>query len=97
MYQLASAMSFIVRAYLCYCTIDKIPILKNPIANHILLEVMSIYTILMLISRSTVGKFYTKGENSTFGVIAYFFIYLIYLGITYVTLLGLTYFKILPI
>lgn len=97
MYKLISAISFIIRAYLCYCTIDKIPILENPIANTILLEVISIYTILMIVSRGTVGIFYTKGENPTFGAIAYFFIYLIYLAITYLMLLGLTLLRILPI
>lgn len=97
MYKLVSAISFIIRAYLCYCTIDKIPILENTIANTILLEFISLYTILMIVSRRTVGIFYTKGENPTFGVIAYFFIYIIYLGITYSILISLTLLKILPI
>lgn len=90
MYKLISTISFIIRAYLCYLTIDKIPILENPIANTILLEVISIYTILMIVSRATVGRFYNRGENPTFGVIAYFFIYIIYLGIAYAILLFLT-------
>lgn len=97
MYKMVRAISFIVRAYLCYCTIDKITILKNPIVNTILLEVISIYTILMIITRVTVGTFYTKGENPTFGAVAYLLIYLIYLGIAYAILLGLTWLKILPI
>ena len=97
MYKLISAISFIIRAYLCYLTIDTIPILENPIANTILLEIVSIYIILMVISRVTVGMFYTKGEDPTFGVIAYFFIYIIYLGITYSILLALTWLNILPI
>lgn len=97
MYKMVSAISFIIRAYLCYCTIDKIPILENSIANTILLEFISIYTILMIITRLTVGTFYNKGECPTFGAIAYFFIYLIYLGITYVILLVLTWLKVLPI
>lgn len=97
MYKLINSISFIIRAYLCYLTIDKIPILENPIANTILLEVISIYTILMIVSRVTVGIFYTKGENPTFGAIAYFFIYIIYLGIAYAILLALTRLNILPI
>lgn len=97
MYKLVKLISFVIRAYLCYCTIDNIPILANPIANTILLEVISIYTILMIVTRATVGIFYIKGENATFGAIAYFFIYLIYLGITYLILLRLTWLKILPI
>lgn len=97
MYKFVSAISFLIRFYLCYCTIDKISILKNPWLNSILLEVILIYTILMVVTRATVGIFYTKGENATFGAIAYFFIYLIYLSITYLILLGLTWLKILPI
>lgn len=97
MYVFVSTLSFLIRAYLCYCTIDKIPILSNPIANNILTEVISLYTILMIISRITVGSFYKKGENPTFGVIAYFIIYIIYLGITYGLLVLLTYIKVLPI
>lgn len=97
MYRFISTVSFIIRAYLCYCTIDNIPILANPIANTILLEVISTYTILMVITRATVGRFYTKGENPTFGAILYFFIYLIYLGILYAILLFLTFIRVLPI
>ena len=97
MYKFVSTVSFLIRFYLCYCTIDTIPILKNPLLNSILLEVISIYSILMVISRSTVGTFYRKGENAIFGVIAYFFIYIIYLGITYSILLFLTWLNILPI
>ena len=96
-YKFVSILSLVIRAYLCYCTIDNIPILANPIANTILLEVISIYTILMIITKKTVGKFYTKGENPTLGAILYFFIYLIYLGITYAILLILTWLKVLPI
>lgn len=97
MYKFVSAVSFLIRFYLCYCTIDTIPIVENPLLNSILLEVISIYTILMIVSRATVGRFYTRGENPTFGAIAYFFIYIIYLGITYAILLLLTWLNILPI
>lgn len=97
MYELVKLISFAIRAYLCYFTIDNIPILANQIANIILLEVISTYTILMVITRATVGRFYTKGENPTFGAILYFFIYLIYLGFLYGILLFLTFIKVLPI
>ena len=97
MYKIVKLISLIIRAYLCYRTIDNIPILANPIANTILLEVVLTYTVLMIVTRTTVGKFYTKGENPTFGAILYFFIYLIYLGILYGILLFLTYMKFLPI
>lgn len=97
MYPIISFLSFLIRAYLCYLTIDKIPILENLVANNILLEVISLYTILMLISRSIVGIFYNKGEAPTLGAIAYFFIYIIILGIMYLIMLFLTKVGVLPI
>lgn len=97
MYKIISTISFFIRAWLCYKTIDNIPILENPIANSILLEVISLYTILMLISRAIFGTFYESGEAPTFGAIAYFFIYIIVLGVLYLIMLLLTYFNILPI
>ncbi len=50
MYKMLSEISFIIRAYLCYLTIDRIPIIKNELLNYIILEVISLYTILMIIS-----------------------------------------------
>lgn len=97
MYQLTSGASFILRAYLCYKTIENVPILANSFANGILWEVIPFYTILMVISRSIVGLFYSKGEAPTLGAIAYFFVYLVILGITYIVMLLLTKFGILPI
>lgn len=97
MYQIISFISFCIRAWLCYNTIDNIPILSNPIANSILLEVVSLYTILMIISRAIVGTFYKHGDALVFGAIAYFFIYIINLGIMYLLMLILTKVGILPI
>ncbi|MBQ6841177.1 MAG: hypothetical protein IJO63_03590 [Bacilli bacterium] len=97
MYKLISGISFLIRAWLCYNTIDNIPILANPIANSILLEVISLYTILVLISRKIVGIFYKAGDAPTFGAILYFFVYLINLGIMYIIMILLTKIGILPI
>lgn len=97
MYILISTISFLIRAYLCYLTIDNIPILANPIANKIWGEVFSLYTFLMIISRATIGTFYKKGEAPVFGTICYFFIYVFYLVITYGVLVVLTKIGALPI
>lgn len=97
MYPVVSLISFLIRAWLCYNSIDNIPILRNPIANSILLEVVSLYTILMVISKAIVGKFYKKGEAPAFGAIAYFFVYLLNLGIMYAIMLMLTKIGVLPI
>lgn len=72
MYKIISVISFVIRSWLCYNTIDNIPILANPIANNILLEVISLYTILMIISRTIVGLVYVRGENPVFGSMLYF-------------------------
>lgn len=96
MYQLLSLFSFLIRAYLCYCTIDNIPILANPILNSILGEVISLYTILWAISYFVVGRFYDKGSGPLLGVILYFIVYVVILGITYLLLLLLTYIGVLP-
>lgn len=97
LYIIVSSISFIVRAYLCYRTIENVPILSNPIANSILWEVVPVYTILMLICRKIVGLFYSKGEAPVFGAIAYFIIYMVALFIVYVSMLILTKFGVLPI
>lgn len=97
MYPAVSLISFLIRAWLCYNSIDNIPILKDHIANSILLEVVSLYTILMVISRAIVGNFYKKGEAPIFGAIAYFFVYLLNLGIMYAIMLVLTKIGVLPI
>lgn len=97
MYKLVSSISFLIRVWLCYNTIDNIPIFANPIANSILLEVISLYTILMLISRKIVGIYYKSGEAPIFGVILYFIIYLINLGIMYMIMIVLTKIGLLPI
>jgi len=97
MYKILSEISFLIRCYLCYLTIDNIPILANELLNYVLLEVISLYTILRIITYLEVGSMYNRNEGSEIGVILYFFIYLINLGIMYVILLALTHFGILPI
>lgn len=97
MYQIFSVISFCVRAYLCYYTIDNIPILANPLYNSILLEVVSLYTILWLFSYFTVGLFYDSGDEPVLGVILYFITYIVFLGIMYLIMLLLTFIGFLPI
>lgn len=97
MYQLFSLISFLIRAYLCYCTIDNIPILANPLLDNILGEVISLYTILWAISYFIVGRFYDKGSNPILGVTFYFIVYIVVLGIVYLILLFLTFIGVLPI
>lgn len=96
MYKILSELSLLLRMYFCYLTIDTIPILKNELWNYFLLEVISLYTILRIITYFEVGRFYDKGDNSFVGVVAYFLIYLINLGVMYLVMLVLTKIGILP-
>lgn len=97
MYRVISFISLCIRIYLCYLTIDTLPIFENGVLNSIFLEAFSLYTFLMIISRGIVGRFYNKGDFPTLGAICYFFVYIVCLGVLYGTMLALTKFGILPI
>lgn len=97
LYKIISLISFAIRSYLCYLTIDNIPIFENYFLNSMFLEVCSLYTLLWFISRLEVGIFYSKGESPVLGSIMYFGIYLFNLGVLYLAMLGLTKVGVLPI
>lgn len=97
-YQIFALISFSLRAYLCYLTIDNIPIISNPLANELFLEVFSLYTFLWAISRITTSFFYQKGIDSPYtGSAIYFAVYIIYLLILFAVLSMLTFLKLLPL
>lgn len=97
-YPFVATASFLIRAYLCYLTIDKIPIILDPILKELVSEIFSLYTFLMIISRLTTSLFYTKGIDSPYkGCGIYFIIYICYLFILFLIMLILTFFKILPV
>lgn len=97
LYNIIRLISFAIRSYLCYLTIDNIPIFENYLLNSMFLEVCSLYTILMIVSRLEVGIFYSRGENPAKGSIMYFFVYLVNLGLLYLVMLGLTKVGVLPL
>ena len=97
MYKILSELSFLIRVYLCYLTIDTIPILSNQLLNYILLETISLYTILRLISYYAVNRIHSGEVESISGTITYFFVYIFNLGVMYVLLLICTKLGILPI
>ena len=97
MHKILSELSFLIRMYLCYLTIDKIPILSNQLLNYILLETISLYTILRLISYYEVNRMYNGEVETISGTITYFFVYIFNLGIMYVLLLLCTKIGLLPI
>lgn len=98
MYKLLSSLSYIIRFWLAYVTIEKVSIFKSDIINYFWGEVFSIYTLLLIISYFLTGKFYSKNDMpSSIGVIIYFFIYCILLFLYWLILLFLTWIGILPI
>ena len=97
LYKIIRLISFAIRAYLCYLTIDNIPIFENYLLNSMFLEVCSLYTILMIASRLVVSIFYSKGEAPVLGSIMYFGVYLFNLELLYLVMLGSTKVGVLPI
>ena len=75
-------MPFIIFSFLSL-KIEKVSIFKSEIINYFWGEVISVYTILMLISYFITGKLYSKNDMpSIIGVIIYFFVYCILLFYT---------------
>ena len=99
MYQLVRSISFMIRAYLCYCTIDTVSIIKEPLIQELILEFFSMYTLLWACSYFTNRKIIREFEihSSTERAILYFFIYLIYLFVLFGILKVLTWMNVLPL
>lgn len=99
MYKILSSISLLVRIYLCYVTIDTIPIFSNELINYVVLELISLYTILWAISFLE-NKFIINKldiQSSSTRAISYFIIYCLNLAILYGIMLLLTKYGILPI
>ena len=70
-------ISFVVRATLCYFTIETTPIFANSLIAWGVDQIISIYTILLIISYFVVGRVfnYERGSAPELGVILYFITY----------------------
>lgn len=99
MYSFVRSISFILRVYLCYCTIDNVPIIEDPLRQELFSEIISLYTILWALSYYTNGIIIREFQiqSATIRAIFYFFIYLIYMFIMFGILKLLTLLNILPI
>lgn len=99
MYSIISALSFIIRAYLCYITIDTVPIISNPLIQYLLTEIVSLYTILWGLSYATNGALIQKYDiqSKTVRAFFYFFIYVTYLFVMFGILKLLTFVRVIPI
>mgnify|MGYP003613199404 CR=1 FL=1 len=100
MYQVASSLSLIIRFWLCYITIETLPVFSNEAIEWVLGQVISIYTVFRLICYPIVGVLSRKMEikSPTAKSIMYFILYIPLAGIYWVILLILTHVMgVLPI
>lgn len=100
MYPLVSTLSIIARYWICYLTIEQLPIFSNEGIGWLFGQIVSIYAIFRLICYPIVGSLATKYEirSSTMKSIMYFIFYLPVASIYWISLLLLTHiFHILPI
>ena len=99
MYKLIRSISFLIRVYFCYLTIDNVPILENPLVNHMVTEVFSLYTLLWAVTYFENGLLINKYNiySKVKRAIIYFVLYCINLGILYYIMKFLTKLHILPI
>ena len=99
MYKILSSISLLVRIYLCYVTIDTIPIFANELVNYMVLEILSLYTILRIITyfENKVIINRLDIQSSCVRVFIYFIIYCLNLAILYRIMSLLTKYGILPI
>ncbi len=99
MYPIISRLSFIIRIWICYMTIEQFPIFANKTIEWIFGQIISIYTILWLICYIIVGiisdKHTVKGPTQR--SIIYFCLYLILVVVSWLILWVLTKLGILPI
>lgn len=100
MYPIVSTASILARFYLCYITIEQLPIFANGSINWVLGQIISIYTIFRLICYPLVGHI-----SQSFGIegaaaksALYLLLYLPLIGVYWLLLLLMTHvFGVLPI
>jgi MFS family permease len=100
MYPIVSTASILARFYLCYITIEQLPIFANGSINWVVGQIISIYTIFRLICYPIVGRI-----SQDFGIksavtksVLYFILYLPLIGVYWLLLLLFTHvFRVLPI
>jgi hypothetical protein len=93
MYPLVSTLSLIARFYLCYVTIEQLPIFANDTTNWVIGQIISIYTVFRLICYPIVGVISSRLEirSATAKSILYFLLYIPLMGVYWVVLLLLTH------
>jgi len=83
--------------YVCFITIEAVPIFKSNILGLLFGQIIPIYSIIMLISYAIVSKFYQRGDAPVFGVILYAIVYIPLALLLWGILSLLTFIKVLPV
>ena len=96
-YKLIGTVSYAVRFYVCFITIEAVPIFKSNILGLLFGQIIPIYSIIMLISYAIVSKFYQRGDAPVFGVILYAIVYIPLALLLWGILSLLTFIKVLPV
>lgn len=98
-YLLASAISFALRASLCFFTIETTPIFANDAIEWIFGQILSIYTVLRLIAYFIVGNLfkYKRGDMPILGVALYGLVHTSLVFICWGILALLTVLNVLPV
>lgn len=99
MYIIISSTSYIVRFWLCYLTIENVPIFSNELVGYFIGQIISIYFLLMVICYFIVGRLSCKlGINDPSArSILYFLIYIAMVFILWIILKFLVALGVLPI
>lgn len=99
MYRLWSGFSYITRFVLCYFTIETTPIFANSLIAWGIDQMITIYTVLLIISYFIVGNVfkYERGSMPELGVILYFATYVVLALVLWGILALLTAVGILPL
>lgn len=99
MYPIISFASLAIRWYLCYISIETLPIASNAGINWLIGQVLSIYAIFRLICYLITGLLIEKWDidSPTLRSVIYFFVYLPIVGLYWLLLWVLTnVFGVLP-
>lgn len=93
MYPIISSFSLIIRFWLCYVTIETLPVFSNEAIEWFVGQIISIYTIFRLICYPIVGVISRKIEIQSPAIksILYFVLYLPLVGVYWLILLILTH------
>ena len=99
MYKIFSMMSLLIRAVICYFTIETTPVFENSLIAYGVDQIVSLYSIMWLISYAIVGRVfgYQRSDDPTLGAILYFFVYTVVAMVTWGILALLTFFDIIPL